>query len=126
MKEHKIVISGCESLWLLGSVDEYSFAAKVYDVDSIFGIDNGRVCKLSLSNGDEEVVNYDRGWDLYPSNTDLEDTMEALLRFLANIPEWENWYRIQRNKPYTISLPVRDRMEIPSVEDEEEEHDRTV
>ena len=102
-------MTGNEFLWLFGQVDGYAFAAKVYDDSSTFGIDNGRVSKLGLYQGDREVVDYERGWCKYPGDTDLEDTMEALLLFLAKVPLWEHWSEIRRNVPHIIELKERKR-----------------
>ncbi len=51
-------------MWTEGETDGYRWYAKVYDVGSGWGIDGGRVSKLSISDsGDTEVYNYDRGLD---------------------------------------------------------------
>lgn len=54
------------SNWVHGICGEYNFDAKLFDDGSQFGINNGRVSKLSIAkyNGSPDV-NYDRGWDLH-------------------------------------------------------------
>ena len=51
----------------------YRYDAKIYDEPSRLGIDNGRILKLAVyeyRNCDhrEVVVNYDRGWDIWPKD----------------------------------------------------------
>ena len=81
--------------WVTGVVNdgEYSFESKLFDEGSIYGINNGRVSKLSISNGarwtgfDTCFVNYDRGWDIEPK-TDIEKTIyREVLNFLENAPK---------------------------------------
>lgn len=49
--------------WLEGKLDGYTVYAKVYSEPSQYGIDNGRISKLHITNKDgKEVVSYDRGW----------------------------------------------------------------
>ena len=50
--------------------------AKVYDEGSIYGIDEGRISKLTIKIDDQTVVSYDRGWDIEPDEND-EATMIA-------------------------------------------------
>lgn len=53
---------------------KYKYEAKVYDVGSKYGINNGRISKLKVVNDigpnswtwDNTVINYDRGWDIRP------------------------------------------------------------
>jgi len=64
-----------DDLWYHGFVlvngKRYNFEAKVYDVGSKYGINNGRVSKLHVSDTEgNEIINYDRGWDIKPK-TDL-------------------------------------------------------
>ena len=57
--------------WLDGAVNrypDYSFKAKVYDIGSVFGIEQGRISKLQVRRGDRVVMNYDRGWDQAPNS----------------------------------------------------------
>lgn len=50
--------------------------AKVYDEGSIYGIDEGRICKLQIKIDGQTVVSYDRGWEIEPDEND-EATMIA-------------------------------------------------
>lgn len=66
-----------DSNWVSGSVGEYTFEAKLFDDPSSFGINHGRISKLSIYNDQSRqekkdflaacIVNYDRGWDIKPS-----------------------------------------------------------
>ena len=65
-------------MWESGSFEingvKYKYEAKVYDVSSKYGINNGRISKLKVVNDigpnswtwDNTVINYDRGWDIRP------------------------------------------------------------
>ena len=67
-------------MWKKGTfmIDDvmYSYEALVFDEDSRFGINNGRISKLTIWKGglfdfaniNEAVANYDRGWDICPRN----------------------------------------------------------
>jgi hypothetical protein len=44
----------------------YTFSAKVFDLGSHFGIDNGRISKLDLFHNGSSVAHYDRGWITEP------------------------------------------------------------
>ena len=73
--------------WLRGRVNrypEYTFLAKVYDVGSVFGIENGRVSKLQVWRAEREVMNYDRGWDQRPTS---RRDRKALTEILAGFRE---------------------------------------
>ena len=51
-----------------------------YDEPSIYGIDEGRISKLTVKRDGREIMNFDRGWDLEP-NTDAD--REVLAEILA-------------------------------------------
>lgn len=40
---------------------------KVYDEGSEFGINGGRISKLTLKMDGKTIANYDRGWDIEPT-----------------------------------------------------------
>jgi len=64
-KEGLIIINGCG----------YRYLMKVYDEPSRYGIDGGRISKLTITRYGETVCNYDREWDREPVD---EDTAKAL------------------------------------------------
>lgn len=80
--------------WVSGLVNDgdFYFESKLFDEGSVFGIDNGRVSKLTISIGnrwkgfDNCIINYDRGWDIEPEGEDVE-VYEAVLEFLENAPK---------------------------------------
>ena len=58
--------------WITGEVKTedgttYTFAAKVFDEGSIYGINEGRISKLEIRRDKTFLLNYDRGWDIKPS-----------------------------------------------------------
>ena len=75
------------SNWVHGICGEYNFDAKLFDDGSQFGINNGRVSKLSIAkyNGSPDV-NYDRGWDIKPSQT-VKSYYDAIMGLLENSPK---------------------------------------
>lgn len=52
---------------------------KVYEEGSHFGINGGRISKLSLKMDGEWIANYDRGWDLEPTCEEAEMALCILL-----------------------------------------------
>jgi len=70
-----------KSNWVSGNVNGIKFSAKVFDIGSMFGIDNGRVSKLQIEN----VCNYDRGWDIEPSEGNV-DIYNLVMYALNQIP----------------------------------------
>lgn len=44
--------------------EDYYFDAKVLSENSEYGINSGKVIKISVYHKDELIINYDRGWDL--------------------------------------------------------------
>lgn len=72
---------------------EFIYDAKVFEEGSPFGIDNGRISKLSIWKGIPEhlrsmnnlIVHYDRGWDVLPCNKlDREALYYVLLLYPTN------------------------------------------
>jgi hypothetical protein len=86
------------SNWVYGTVNsgEYGFEAKLFDEGSEYGINNGRVSKLSIwneKNRQEEqdflkasIVNYDRGWDIKPKKG-YKEIFDAVMQLLENSPK---------------------------------------
>ena len=63
----------------------FDFEAKVFEEGSQFGINEGRVSKLCISEQNENVclVSYDRGWDLKPQDRLSEILLSIILREFA-------------------------------------------
>lgn len=70
-------------MWKEGSLKVYNsifhYWMKVFDVPSQFGIDGGRISKLMLKRNGEIVCNYDRSWDIEPTDPDTQLALEILL-----------------------------------------------
>ena len=47
---------------------------KAYDEGSEYGIDGGKISKLTITIDGNKVVNYDRGWDIEPDEDDETDS----------------------------------------------------
>lgn len=95
MVDHKIAACTKDGIWLLGTVDDYIFEAKVCDEASGFGIDCGRVIKLHArkycdDKKGTEIFAYERGWDKYPRGKH-KGVAEALIRFCESLPEQDIW-----------------------------------
>ena len=58
------------------------FWAKVYDEVSEYGIDEGRISKLTVKIDGVTVINYDRGWDIKPDEDD--EVAQIALAILLN------------------------------------------
>ena len=92
MPEHTITTDCVWRNWLGGTIDGLPFAAKICDVNSQDGIDNGRVLKLFLyaEDGEQEIAAYERGWLTYPTG-EVEASMDALIAYCAKLPRANDW-----------------------------------
>ena len=70
-------------MWKEGSLKVYNsvfhYWMKQFDEGSEFGIDVGRISKLMLKRNGKIECNYDRGWDVTPSDPDTQLALEILL-----------------------------------------------
>nr|DAU21801.1 MAG TPA: hypothetical protein [Caudoviricetes sp.] len=56
------------------------YGMKIFEEPSDFGINNGRISKLTLVNNNNEVIaNYDRGWDIMPTTKVANEALEMIL-----------------------------------------------
>ena len=74
-------VDGVDDNWVWGAIDGYTFEAKVFANGSMFGINKGRISKLCVRKGDDEVVAYDRGWATKPSG-EVTETYNKILKAL--------------------------------------------
>jgi len=63
-----------------GGYTSVKYYAKVYDEPSEFGIEEGRISKLSLTQNGKIVYNYDRGLDLDCQTTERHKASGINLR----------------------------------------------
>jgi len=92
--------------WVDGTLEEttpnksfvsnsYDFWAKVYDEGSNFGINGGRISKLTISKNDfgrsdsdqDVIANYDRGWDIQPKDKYEKEVLKRIIDGLEETPE---------------------------------------
>ena len=74
-------------MWKQGTIRvmgiTFQWEAKVFENPSQFGINSGRVSKLSLRRGEKFVVNYDRGWDVKPRTIAARRAVNQILAMYA-------------------------------------------
>jgi hypothetical protein len=80
--------------WVRGICGKYIFEAKLFDEGSSFGINEGRVSKISIWSGvgyyKKVLVNYDRGWDIRPSDKLLPVYAEIMQLLETSPKRFEN------------------------------------
>ena len=71
-------------MWKTGVIKTESstirYWIKQYEEGSEYGIDEGRISKLTLVREDKTIANYDRGWDLLPTDNEAELVLAILLK----------------------------------------------
>ncbi|OFQ99755.1 DUF7678 domain-containing protein [Alloscardovia sp. HMSC034E08] len=56
-----------------------SYSMKVFEEASDYGINKGRISKLTLKNNNKVIANYDRGWDIMPTDKIANEALEMIL-----------------------------------------------
>jgi len=73
--------------WVKGIVGDYKFEAKLFDEPSMYGINDGRVSKLSITDKQNNwVINYDRGWDIEVTKK-TKPYFDAVMELLEKSPK---------------------------------------
>ena len=82
--------------WFIGTIGGYAYQVKVTAENSSFGIQDGRIIKLFVTEqptdenpGKTEIVAYERGWSKYPETTEHEEILDALYEYFQNHCEVE-------------------------------------
>ena len=73
-----------ETGWKKGILDavgeKVDYWAKVYEEPSEFGINGGRISKLMLKHNGTIILNYDRGWDVKPTDEISKAAYQQILK----------------------------------------------
>lgn len=56
-----------------------SYSAKIFEEPSRYGINQGKISKLTLRNDNKIIANYDRGWDIAPTNRLARKALKMIL-----------------------------------------------
>lgn len=71
-------------MWKEGTVsvngEIFHYWLKQYEEGSEFGINGGRISKLTIKRSGREVYNYDRGEDIAPIDKNTETALEIILK----------------------------------------------
>lgn len=71
-------------MWNEGTVsvngEIFHYWMKQYEEGSEFGINGGRISKLTIKRSGREVYNYDRGEDIAPIDKNTETALEIILK----------------------------------------------
>lgn len=84
----KLNQSSNKTNWVSGKAEYgYKFQAKLYDEVSEHGIKGGRISKLNICKDDEDLVAYDRGWDIMALDDNDLNVYDEIVDFLENSPK---------------------------------------
>lgn len=71
-------------MWTEGSIkvrdSVFHYWVKHFEECSQFGIEGGRISKLQLNRNGKVVCNYDRGWDIEPTDEDTELALATIMK----------------------------------------------
>ena len=67
-------------MWTQGTIDGYAYWVKHYEEGSQFGINGGRISKLTIRKDGTELYNYDRGLDFDNLDADGKVIYDELLK----------------------------------------------
>ena len=70
-------------MWSKGSIKVHDsiihYWVKHFEEASVYGIEEGRISKLTLEREDKTVASYDRGWDVETVDEDAEIALAILM-----------------------------------------------
>ena len=66
-------------MWKNGKIDGCEYWVKQYDSPSIYGVEEGRISKLTVRRDGREIISYERGWDLMPQTDEDRAILAKIL-----------------------------------------------
>lgn len=70
-------------MWEKGIYRGLNYVAKIFDIPSPSGINNGRISKLQVNDNDGRIIlKYDRGWDVKPSNEKSNHWINSFIKWI--------------------------------------------
>lgn len=66
-------------MWTNGIINGFDFCVKHFEEGSRFGINNGRISKLWIAKNGKVYANYDRGWDVRPTDPEAKKVYDELI-----------------------------------------------
>jgi len=67
-------------MWTNGKLNGFEFQIKHFEIGSVFGISEGKISKMLIRKNNKILVNFDRGWDVYPRDIEVIEVYEKLLK----------------------------------------------
>jgi len=70
-------------MWTEGTINGYKYWVKYYENGSEFGIDEGRISKMTIRKAGttRDLCNFDRGWDVEPTEEVMEVYQQLLEKY---------------------------------------------
>ena len=67
-------------MWTKGKINGFDYTIKHFAEGSVFGIDEGKISKLWIGKNGKTYANYDRGWDVLPTDPEAIKVYNELLK----------------------------------------------
>ncbi len=67
-------------MWTMVRINGFDCEVKHYDEGSVFGINEGRISKLCIRKDGKIFANYDRGWDVEPTDDEAVEVYNELIK----------------------------------------------
>ena len=66
-------------MWKQGKLNGCEYWVKSFDEPSVFGVNEGRISKLTVKRDGREVINFDRAWDIEPQTDEDREVLDRIL-----------------------------------------------
>lgn len=66
-------------MWKTGTINGYTYHVKQFEEGSDYGINGGRILKLTIKKDNKYHANYERGWDIKVTDAGARVVLKELL-----------------------------------------------